>query len=71
MSFDSIAIFVILAVPLVAGTALIVDAARRAVAEGRPVSHPNYHLRRSTNPSRFRERGREITIEVRSSRTAF
>ena len=71
MSFDVMAILVILAVPLFAGTALIVDAVRRAVAEARPVAHPVYHLRCSANPSRFRERGHEITIEVRSGRTAF
>jgi hypothetical protein len=71
MSFDLVAILVVLAVPLIAGTALIVDAVRRAVAEARPGPHPGYHLKRSANPSRFRELGREITIEVRNRRTAF
>ena len=71
MSFDVIAILIILAVPLFAGTALIVDGVRRAVAEARPVSHPNYHMRSPTNPSRFRERRREFPIGVRSGGTAF
>ena len=71
MSFDVIAILIILAVPLFAGTALIVDAVRRAVAKARPVSHPGYHLMRPANTSRFRECGREITIQEHSGRTAF
>jgi hypothetical protein len=71
MSFDVIASLIILAVPLFAGTALIVDGFRRAVAEARPVSHPNYHLRRPTNPSRFRECSHEFTIGVRSGGAAF
>jgi hypothetical protein len=69
--WEAIAIFMILAVPLFIGTALIVDAVRRAVAEQRPVSHPNYHLRNSVNPSRFRGCNREFTIQMRNGRTAF
>ena len=69
--WEAIAILIILAVPLFAGTALIVDAVRRAVAEARPVSHPDYHLRSPVNPSRFRDHGREFTIGVCSGRTGF
>jgi hypothetical protein len=71
MSFDVIAILIILAVSLFAETALIVDAVRRAVAKARPVSHPSYHLVFPANTSRFRERGREIAIKEQTGRTAF
>ena len=70
MSFEVIAILIILAVPLFAGMALIVDGVRRVVTEARPVSHPNYHLRHPM-PSRFRDRGREFTIGHATADTAF
>jgi len=71
MSFDVIVILIVLAIPLFSGSALIVDAVRRAVAEARPVSHPGYHPKRPANPSRFRDGRREFTIEIRNGRTAF